>query len=68
MNKICQDIFNNIGEYLSIIDIAKLKKTNKLLRVFVINFEEIYLTKQLKNINNDFNMQVKNIIKITLQI
>jgi hypothetical protein len=59
MNKICQDVFNNIGEYLSIIDIAKLKKTNKLLRFFVINLEEIYLTKQLKNINNDFNMQVK---------
>ena len=59
MNKICQDVFNNISEYLSIIDIAKLKKTNKLLRFFVINFEEIYLTKQLKTINNEFNMQVK---------
>jgi len=58
MKNICQDIFNNIGEYLSIFDIAKLKMTNKLLRIFVINFEEIYLTKQLKTINNGLNMQV----------
>jgi hypothetical protein len=56
MNKICQDVFNNISNYLSIIDIAKLKQTNKLLRFFVINFEGIYLTNQLKAIDNDSNI------------
>lgn len=53
MNKICQDVFNNIGNYLNIIDLAKLKRTNKLTRLFVINFENIYLTKELKTINGN---------------
>jgi hypothetical protein len=48
MNKICQDVFNNICDYLSIDDIGKLKQTNKLIRNYVINFEDIYLTYQLK--------------------
>lgn len=53
MNKINQDVFNNIGDYLNIIDLAKLKRTNKLTRLFVINFEDIYLTKELKNIDGN---------------
>ena len=31
MNKICQDVFNNIANFLSIIEIARLRQTNKLL-------------------------------------
>lgn len=51
MNKICQDVFNDIGNYLNIIDLAKLKRANKHTRLLVINFEDIYLTKQLKTVN-----------------
>lgn len=50
MNKICQDVFNNIGHYLDIIDLTKLKRVSKLTRFFVINFEDIYLTKELNTI------------------
>lgn len=71
MNKICQDVFNNIGNYLSIIDIARLKQINKLFNNFVNNFENVYLTSQLKinNVNgniirqkNDFYYYFRHII------
>ncbi len=61
MNKICQDVFNNISNYLSIIDIARLRQTNKLLKNFVINFEGIYLTNQLKTIDNNTNIIQKKL-------
>ena len=56
MNKICQDVFNNIANYLSIIDIARLRQTNKLLLNYSIDFENIYLTKQLKIISDNSNI------------
>lgn len=59
MENLCQDIFNNISEYLDIIDITKLKRTNKILKIRVHNYEQIYLTKQLNIINTDINIQTK---------
>lgn len=53
MNKICQDVFNNIANYLSIIEIARLRQTNKLLQFYVNDFENIYLTNQLKNVRGN---------------
>lgn len=53
MNRICQDVFNNIGNYLNIIDLAKLKRINKFTRILVINYEDIYLTNELKTMNGN---------------
>ena len=61
MNKICQDVFNNIANYLSIIEIARLRQTNKLLLNYSTNFENIYLTKQLRSIDNDSNIIEKKL-------
>ena len=61
MNKICQDVFNNIANYLSIIEIARLRQTNKLLQFYVNDFENIYLTKQLRSIDNDSNIIEKKL-------
>ena len=53
MNKICQDVFNNISNYLSIIDLGRLRQTNKLLQFYVNDYENIYLTNQLKNVRGN---------------
>lgn len=56
MDKIYQDIFNNICYYLSLKDIAKLKKTNRIIRNYVYNFENILLSVELNKNENDLYM------------
>jgi hypothetical protein len=57
MDKLCQDIFDNILRYLTIKDIAKIKKVNWKLRFCVFNFENVILSNELNKINvNNINI------------